>query len=458
MGFTLQLSQDENANGNREVVQPDQGLRVHRAEGRREGRRSSTCPLSSERGSELCTKASGSRTNCGPGGRASSPPTTWLQRTDVLKHADSMNPDELLERFLTLQIWSANGQRAPHKPLLALWAIGRCLRGEERLASYEEADRALTTLLRTFGPHRKSIHTEAPFWRMQTDRVWEVRDADLVTLTSKGDAHKSSLVANGIHAGFPKDVHATPESGRGACRENRPRVGRSAFSTWTIHEEVLEAVGIECALRAVPSEERRDRDSARESLQPTATNVWSAALPCVKTTTPVALEAAHIKWHQARGPDIVRNALALCALHHRLFDKGAFTVSPGRLVVVARNLSGRGFEETLGRFDARPLTLPTQAERCARPTIRILACAGSVRRSEIPGEREKGSGSHGEHTQKPVNGLTGKRCDARTPERAQQPSATPRLARTSRCPRRTTPFSARTSSHPRRVPIREGSS
>ena len=94
-----------------------------------------------------------------------------------------MESEQLLERFLRLQIWTANGQRAPHKPLLALWAIGRCLRGEERLAPYEEADRALTTLLRAFGPHRKSIHTEAPFWRLQGDGVWEVRDADRVNLT-----------------------------------------------------------------------------------------------------------------------------------------------------------------------------------------------------------------------------------------------------------------------------------
>jgi len=68
---------------------------------------------------------------------------------------------------------------------------------------------------------------------------------------------------------------------------------------------------------------------------------------------PVALEAAHIKWHEARGPDLVRNALSLCALHHRLFDKGAFAVSPGMRVIVAKNVTGSGFEEALGRFRAK---------------------------------------------------------------------------------------------------------
>ena len=155
-----------------------------------------------------------------------------------------MESDQLLERLLRLQTWSANGQRAPHKPLLALWAIGRCLRGEERLGPYEEADRELTKLLRAFGPHRKSIHTEVPFWRLQGDGVWEVRDADRVTLTSKGDAHKSSLLKNDIHAGFPGSVHAALKDDAALAEWNARALVDAHFPP-TIQEEVLEAVGIE---------------------------------------------------------------------------------------------------------------------------------------------------------------------------------------------------------------------
>ena len=39
-----------------------------------------------------------------------------------------MESDQFLERFLRLQIWTANGRREPHKPLLELWVIGRCLK------------------------------------------------------------------------------------------------------------------------------------------------------------------------------------------------------------------------------------------------------------------------------------------------------------------------------------------
>lgn len=40
------------------------------------------------------------------------------------------------------------------------------------------------------------------------------------------------------------------------------------------------------------------------------------------------LEAAHIQWHTAGGPDVEANGLSLCALHHKLFDLGAFTLEP----------------------------------------------------------------------------------------------------------------------------------
>ena len=51
--------------------------------------------------------------------------------------------------------------------------------------------------------------------------------------------------------------------------------------------------------------------------------------------SPVALEAAHIKWHQAGGPDLEVNGLALCVLHQRLFDRGAFTLSKQLQIMVS---------------------------------------------------------------------------------------------------------------------------
>jgi putative restriction endonuclease len=41
-----------------------------------------------------------------------------------------MADDSILERFNRLNVWSRGGQRAPHKLLLVLYALGRC--GERR--------------------------------------------------------------------------------------------------------------------------------------------------------------------------------------------------------------------------------------------------------------------------------------------------------------------------------------
>jgi hypothetical protein len=58
---------------------------------------------------------------------------------------------------------------------------------------------------------------------------------------------------------------------------------------------------------------------------------WTGATPFSVIASPlsVALDAAHIRWHQAGGPDEEANGLALRVLHHKLFDLGAFTVKEG---------------------------------------------------------------------------------------------------------------------------------
>ena len=55
-----------------------------------------------------------------------------------------MTPDEIRDRFNSITVWKRGGERAPHKPLLALYAIGRVLRGEPRLAAYADSGTELS--------------------------------------------------------------------------------------------------------------------------------------------------------------------------------------------------------------------------------------------------------------------------------------------------------------------------
>ena len=70
-----------------------------------------------------------------------------------------MKRDEFLKALDRLGIWRSHGQRAPHKPLLLLLALGRVAQGgRDRLARYEDIEKPLKKLLKRFGPPRKAWH------------------------------------------------------------------------------------------------------------------------------------------------------------------------------------------------------------------------------------------------------------------------------------------------------------
>jgi putative restriction endonuclease len=76
----------------------------------------------------------------------------------------------------------------------------------------------------------------------------------------------------------------------------------------------------------------------------------------------MGLEAAHIQWHQAGGPDEEQNGLALCSLHHKAFDLGAFTIHADRVLLVSEQAHGqRGLDEWLLKFHGRPIRPPQRA-------------------------------------------------------------------------------------------------
>jgi len=69
---------------------------------------------------------------------------------------------------------------------------------------------------------------------------------------------------------------------------------------------------------------------------------------------PVAIEAAHVRWHSQQGPDEITDALALCALHHALFDLGVLGITEDRRIrvsslYIARNEAGQAVDALAGR-------------------------------------------------------------------------------------------------------------
>ncbi|MFC1706396.1 HNH endonuclease [Planctomycetota bacterium] len=68
-------------------------------------------------------------------------------------------------------------------------------------------------------------------------------------------------------------------------------------------------------------------------------------------------------WHQAGGPDVVNNGLALCVLHHKLFDRGAFTVGLDHRVQVSELVHGTtGFNEWVLGYHEKDIAEPVNVD------------------------------------------------------------------------------------------------
>lgn len=85
-----------------------------------------------------------------------------------------MEEEQIRHRFRNLNVWKSDGQRAPHKPLLLLYALGRYQQGKPRFMSYAEIESDVKQLIADFGPPRKSFHPEYPFWHLQSDGIWKI--------------------------------------------------------------------------------------------------------------------------------------------------------------------------------------------------------------------------------------------------------------------------------------------
>ena len=286
--------------------------------------------------------------------------------------------NKLIQRFRSLRIWTNADQRAPNKPLLALWAIGQCLDNSQRLKPYSRVEKEVGELLTRFGPYRVKPRVEYPFWRLQKDKVWEIDRPHLVKTTSRGDPSVDDLKEHSIRGGFTTEVFF-------ALQENHLLAWSIADSLLTahfpatLHEKILEATSIQLDIQTAPDSDdeseflivrRRPRDWRFRSkiMKAYAYRCAVCEFDVRMDEDPLAIEAAHIRWHEAKGPPVVNNGLALCSLHHKLFDAGAFTLQNDLEVVIAPGIEGSSVEDALYRYSEQPLrSLPKNSQDLPSP-------------------------------------------------------------------------------------------
>jgi putative restriction endonuclease len=273
-----------------------------------------------------------------------------------------MDRAAILQQFDRLNVWSRGGQRAPHKPLLVLYALGRWARAERGDIPFREVDRDLTPLLKEFGPPRQSHHPEYPFWRLQNDGVWEVHaDGPLKARKSNTDPPKGELLAHDARGAFSPEVQAALRADPALAGAVATRLLENHFPE-SLHPDILAAVGLDLG---APVTGARKRDPAFRQRVLTAYEYRCAVcgFDVRLGPVPIALDAAHIMWHQAGGPDREGNGLALCVLRHKAFDLGAFTLSPAGVLLVSDQAHGTaGSEQALLRHHGRRARAPQRPE------------------------------------------------------------------------------------------------
>ena len=285
-----------------------------------------------------------------------------------------MTPDALRARVASLTVWKNGEQRAPHKPLLLLYALARFAAGHERLP-FSEVEPRLVGLLRAFGPARKQYHASYPFWRLQNDGLWTLDGTGgLVQRASNSDPTLTSLRQQDPAGHFPTEVAVVLRQHPGLVAELAETLLDAHFPD-SIHEEILDAVGLDLAALEREAgggrKRRRRRDPAFRDrvLRAYGYRCAVCAYDGRLGHALIGVDAAHVKWHVAYGEDEVTNGLALCALHHRLLDRGVWTPTPSGIVVVAEDAhGGEAFEQWMLRYHGAPLASPTSAAyRVAEP-------------------------------------------------------------------------------------------
>ena len=275
-----------------------------------------------------------------------------------------MNREEIIQKFEQLRVWRNAGERAPHKPLLVLYAIGQLLRGESQPLPYSEVNEPLEHLLREFGPRRDNYRPEYPFWFLQNDGVWKVADADQNTPNLGKSPSNRKLLDHNVSGSFHKAIVEQLQNDSKLVYEIIQSLLDAHFPS-SFHEDILQAVDIESPSQIATSQRRHSRRRRRNPnfraniLKAYENKCAVCGFDMTLRHQPVALEASHIKWHQANGPDKEVNGLALCSLHHKLFDRGAFTLSEQREIRVSNDVDGSvGVEEWLKKFEGEKINPP----------------------------------------------------------------------------------------------------
>lgn len=256
----------------------------------------------------------------------------------------AMTRDEVIAAFDTLRVWQNGARRAVHKPLLVLLALSRVNDAAGPTMDWNDAEPLLKNLLEEFGPDGSSHTRHYPFWHLQTDGVWYLDGPpEFLSRPAGATPTLAELRQNHVRGGFITPIYDALMVDAELIAFLAQRIVDAHFPE-TIRGDVLQEVGlatVEAMGTFRDSQRRRDPAFRTKVLLAYQYRCAVCGHDLRLGQQSIGLEAAHIKWFQANGEDDVPNGIAMCSLHHKVFDLGAFKILPENfLMVFSQHLNG----------------------------------------------------------------------------------------------------------------------
>lgn len=234
-----------------------------------------------------------------------------------------------------------NGQHiAKHKPLLILYLLGRAINSGEVNFTYSNIYEDANDFLSSFGASPKVNY---PMWRLRNDNILLFHEENSISQNSSGDANISDLKCFGSFSfsdKIEKMIIKGSSTNNHIIKSEVENIISNYFpESW--HKDLLLSTGLQVLFDNDTIRTKKKRDPNFKNEVAIAYNYKCAVcgfnIAILGKST--VNEAAHIKWHAYNGPDIVSNGLLLCPTHHKIFDRGIFTINKKLKIEISKKVS-----------------------------------------------------------------------------------------------------------------------
>ncbi|UVS79091.1 phosphorothioated DNA-binding restriction endonuclease [Actinokineospora sp. UTMC 2448] len=271
--------------------------------------------------------------------------------------------EDWLDRVRNVRQWARKGERAAHKPLLLLLMLGRVRRGHLGPIAFTEVEKLLDPLLRDFGPPRQ---TEAayPFRYLANDGLWVITDAEGngTALDARPGALRAAGAIGRLEPEFERALATDPVLLASVVRHLL-----DANFAPSLHADLIARTGLGLEVIDIITATDRRRDPAFREAVLDAYDYRCAmcGYDGYLKGQSIGVDAAHVRWWAIEGPDATDNGMALCALHHRLFDGGVLGIAVDEdTVTVSSDFESRSPAAVVGLAGA-----PLRGPRAGEPPV-----------------------------------------------------------------------------------------